>query len=50
MLPEDLYKDWKRGDPIGRYNPLYQREHYRSESPRWRKVTRFIPNDYINWA
>ena len=37
-------------DPPGRYNPLYQREHYRSESPRWRKVTRFIPNEHINWA
>jgi hypothetical protein len=37
-------------DPPGRYNPLYQREHYRSESPRWRKVTRFIPNEHINWT
>ena len=36
--------------PPGRYHPLYQREHYRSESPRWRKVTRFVSDAHIDWA
>jgi hypothetical protein len=37
-------------DPPGRYCPLYQREHYRSDSPRWRKVTRFVSDDDIDWT
>jgi hypothetical protein len=37
-------------DPPGRYCPLYQRQHYRSDSPRWRKVTRFVSDEDINWT
>ena len=36
-------------DPPGRYCPLYQRQHYREGTPRWRKVTRFVSNERIDW-
>jgi hypothetical protein len=29
-------------DPPGVYHPLYQRQHYRQNEPRMRKVTRFV--------
>ena len=28
--------------PRGRYYPFYQRDHYRSGEPRWRRITRFV--------
>jgi hypothetical protein len=36
-------------DPPGRYCPLYQRDHYRSDTTRWRKVERFASNQTIHW-
>ncbi len=36
-------------DPPGRYNPLYQRQHYRDDNPRWRKLTRFVSTEHIDW-
>lgn len=36
-------------DPPGRYCPLYQRDHYRSSEPRWRKIERFVTNEDIEW-
>ena len=35
--------------PRGRYYPFYQRQHYRSGEPRWRKVQRFVSEDQIDW-
>ena len=29
-------------DPPGRYKPLYQRDHYRDDATRWRKIERFV--------
>jgi hypothetical protein len=36
-------------DPPGKYCPLYQRDHYRENSTRWRKVTRFVSDELITW-
>ena len=36
-------------DPPGRYYPLYQRDHYRQEIARMRKVERFIPKQQVDW-
>ena len=36
-------------DPPGRYNPLYQRAHYRQNSTRWRKIERFASKEDIYW-
>ncbi|MBI2193804.1 MAG: glycoside hydrolase family 127 protein [Planctomycetes bacterium] len=35
--------------PPGMIWPLYQREHYRENSTRWRKVERFVSNERICW-
>ncbi len=35
--------------PPGRLHPLYQREHYRNSTPRWRKITRFVSDEQIDW-
>jgi len=35
--------------PPGRLHPLYRREYYRDSSPRWRKVTRFVSDEQIDW-
>lgn len=35
--------------PRGRYYPFYQRSHYRSAEPRWRKVGRFVSPRQIDW-
>ena len=35
--------------PPGRFCPLYQRRHYRQDTPRWRKVVRFVSDDVIDW-
>ena len=32
-------------DPPGRYGPLYQRQHYRENTVRWRKATRFVSSE-----
>jgi hypothetical protein len=34
-------------DPPGVYHPLYQRQHYRQNTPRMRKVTRFVSNETL---
>ena len=36
-------------DPPGRYNPLYQRQHYRDDEPRWRRFNRFVSTERIDW-
>jgi len=36
-------------DPPGRFCPLYQRQHYRDDRPRWRKATRFVSDEKIDW-
>lgn len=36
-------------DPPGQVCPLYQREHYRENSTRWRKVERFLAKEQITW-
>ena len=36
-------------DPPGRHLPLYQRQHYASGSPRFRRVERFIPERVVHW-
>jgi len=36
-------------DPPGEYCPLYQRDHYRKNSTRWRKMERFVSNEQIHW-
>ena len=35
-------------DPPGRYCPLYQRQHYSDDAPRWRRVMRFVSDEVIN--
>jgi len=36
-------------DPPGKIHPLYQRGHYRSGETLWQKVTRFVPDDELDW-
>ena len=36
-------------DPPGRYLPLYQRQHYASGSPRFRRVEWFNPERVVHW-
>jgi hypothetical protein len=36
-------------DPPGKSCPLYQRDHYRENAVRWRKVQRFVSNENIYW-
>ena len=36
-------------DPPGRACPLYQREHYRVNGTRWRKMDRFVSEEEITW-
>jgi hypothetical protein len=36
-------------DPPGRYCPLYQREHYREDETRWRKIEQFVSSDHLHW-
>ena len=36
-------------DPPGRYAPLYQRDHYRQKQVRWRKMSRYVPEEAIRW-
>ena len=36
-------------DPPGRNLPLYQRQHYASGNPRFRRVERFIPERVVHW-
>ena len=36
-------------DPPGKYCPFYQREHYRQNQTRWKKVRRFVPAQELDW-
>ena len=36
-------------DPPGRNCPLYQRDHYRVNGTRWRKIQRFVSDKVIDW-
>ena len=36
-------------DPPGKNNPLYQRDHYRTDPTRWYKTSRFVTNEHIQW-
>jgi hypothetical protein len=35
--------------PRGQFFPLYQRDHYRNEQTRWKKVQRFVSDEKILW-
>ena len=37
-------------DPPGVFCPLYQREHYRSNRPRWLSVDRFVSEEDLDWV
>jgi hypothetical protein len=49
------YKIVRRGndvvwiDPPGRYSPFYQRGHYRTVRPLYRKVVRFVSDEDFGW-
>jgi len=34
---------------IGKNCPLYQREHYRANTTRWRKIERFVSREQLFW-
>jgi hypothetical protein len=36
-------------NPPGKYYPLYQRDHYRKNKVRWRKIRRFVSDQRIEW-
>ena len=36
-------------DPHGRHRPLYQRDHYRENTTRWRYASTFCPDKTIPW-
>jgi hypothetical protein len=36
-------------DPVGKFCPLFQRQHYRDNTPRWRQVTRFVSDERVEW-
>ena len=36
-------------DPPGKHCPLYQRQHYRANTTRWRKIERFVSKESIHW-
>ncbi|MGH9162734.1 MAG: hypothetical protein ACRD2X_22430 [Vicinamibacteraceae bacterium] len=36
-------------DPTGEYHRLYQRDHYRASQVRWRRASRFVPDDETYW-
>ena len=36
-------------DPPGKNCPLYQREHYRANTTRWRKIERFVSHERLFW-
>ena len=36
-------------DPAGKYCPFYQRAHYRTNSARWKKATRFVSDKKVDW-
>ena len=36
-------------EPPGRFHPLYQRQHYRDNSTRWRDVERCVLAETIHW-
>lgn len=36
-------------DPVGEFNPLYQRQHYRAETTRWRQLERFVSPRVVRW-
>jgi hypothetical protein len=35
--------------PRGKFCPFYQRDHYRDNVPRWKKVLRFVSEKDVNW-
>ena len=36
-------------DPPGRFHLLYQRQHYREGTTRWRSIERFVSDEFIRW-
>ncbi|NQT91372.1 MAG: glycoside hydrolase family 127 protein [Lentisphaerae bacterium] len=36
-------------EPAGPFCPLYQREHYREDTTRWKKTRRFVSNETVRW-
>ena len=55
VIEKDAYRLVRKGnevvviDPPGRYAPLYQRDHYRENSTRWRGISRFVPEQVVDW-
>ena len=37
-----------RIDPPGSVCPIYQRDHYRSDTPLWRPTQRFVSNENLH--
>ena len=36
-------------NPPGKYGPLYERDYYREDVTRWKKIDRFVSAQDINW-
>jgi len=36
-------------EPRGKWCPLFERDHYRDDNPRWRKITRFVSAGTVRW-
>lgn len=56
IIEKHRYRLVRRGnevvdiEPRGVNRPFYQRGHYREDSGLWRRVTRFAPDQEIEWA
>ena len=36
-------------DPPGKLCPLYQRDHYRDDATLWKKTTRYLDDQSLDW-
>jgi hypothetical protein len=54
-IEQDRYALVRKGneivaiDPPGQYAPLFQRDHYREDRARWRKIERFVADNPLYW-
>ena len=54
-VEKETYRIVRKGNeivninPPGKYLPLYQRDHYRADTTRWRKIERFVSGETIHW-
>ena len=49
FIPSDRINDVVYINPPGENCPLYQRAHYRVSETRWRRITRFVSANTIDW-